>query len=111
MNKQRKIIYQQRREVLDGKDLKDTILSMTRNAIADHVAMAFGEAQALDAAGCREMLRGLEGLYLPKDTFQFTEDDAADKTQQDFTDLFLEAAEKTYEAKERCCLWVPRDSF
>ena len=100
MNKQREIIYQQRREVLDGKDLKDTILSMTRNAIADHVAMAFGEAQALDAAGCREMLRGLEGLYFPKDTFQFTEDDAADKTQQDFTDLFLEAAEKTYEAKE-----------
>ena len=46
------------------------------------------------------MLRGLEGLYFPKDTFQFTEDDAADKTQQDFTDLFLEAAEKTYEAKE-----------
>ena len=100
MNKQREIIYQQRREVLDGKDLKDTILSMTRNAIADHVAMAFGEAQALDAAGCREMLRGLEGLYFPTDTFQFTEDDAADKTQQDFTDLFLEAAEKTYEAKE-----------
>ena len=100
MNKQREIIYQQRREVLDGKDLKDTILNMTRNAIADHVAMAFGEAQALDAAGCREMLRGLEGLYFPKDTFQFTEDDAADKTQQDFTDLFLEAAEKTYEAKE-----------
>ena len=100
MNKQREIIYQQRREVLDGKDLKGTILSMTRNAIADHVAMAFGEAQALDAAGCREMLRGLEGLYFPKDTFQFTEDDAADKTQQDFTDLFLEAAEKTYEAKE-----------
>ena len=100
MNKQREIIYQQRREVLDGKDLKDTILSMTRNAIADHVAMAFGEAQALDAAGCREMLRGLEGLYFPKDTFQFTEDDAADKTQQDFTDLFLEAAEKPYEAKE-----------
>ena len=100
MNKQREIIYQQRQEVLDGKDLKDTILSMTRNAIADHVAMVFGEAQALDAAGCREMLRGLEGLYFPKDTFQFTEDDAADKTQQDFTDLFLEAAEKTYEAKE-----------
>ncbi len=100
MNKQREIIYQQRREVLDGKDLKDTILNMTRTTIANHVAMAFGENQSLDAAGCREMLRGLEGLYFPKDTFQFTEDDAAEKTQQDFTDLFVEAAEKTYEAKE-----------
>ena len=100
MNKQREIIYAQRREVLDGKDLKGTILNMTRTAIADHVAMAFGEAQALDAAGCREMLRGLEGLYFPKDAFQFTEEEAAEKTQQDFTDLFAEAAEKTYEAKE-----------
>ena len=100
MNKQREIIYQQRREVLDGKDLKDTILNMTRTTIANHVAMAFGENQSLDAAGCREMLRGLEGLYFPKDTFQFTEDDAAEKSQQDFTDLFVEAAEKTYEAKE-----------
>ena len=100
MNKQREIIYAQRREVLDGKDLKETILNMTRTAIADHVAMAFGEAQALDAAGCREMLRGLEGLYFPRDAFQFTEEEAAEKTQQDFTDLFVEAAEKTYEAKE-----------
>ena len=66
MNKRREIIYQRRREVLDGKDLKDTILSMTRNAIADHVAMAFGEAQALDAAGRWEMLRGPGGAVLPQ---------------------------------------------
>ena len=100
MNKQREIIYAQRREVLDGKDLKETIQSMTRTVIADHVAMAFGENQALDAAGCREMLRGLEGLYFPAGTFRFTEEEAAEKTQQDFTELFAEAAEKTYEAKE-----------
>ena len=100
MNKQREIIYAQRREVLDGKDLKETIQSMTRTVIADHVAMAFGENQALDAAGCREMLRGLEGLYFPAGAFRFTEEEAAEKTQQDFTELFAEAAEKTYEAKE-----------
>ena len=107
--------------MLDGEDLKDTILSMTRNAIADRVAMAFGEAQdhwTPPAAGrCCAAWRGCTS---PKDTFQFTEDDAADKTQQDFTDLFLEAAEKTYEAKEAgdsarpscgswsgssCCAW------
>ncbi len=84
MNKQREIIYAQRRQVLDGKDIKETVLNMTHTSIANHVALAFGENQALDAAGCREMLRGLEGLYFPKDTFQFTEEEAADKTQQDF---------------------------
>ena len=34
------------------------------------------------------------------DAFQFSEEDAAEKTQQDFTDLFAQAADKTYEAKE-----------
>ena len=100
MNKQREIIYDQRRQVLDGKDIKETILSMMHTTIANHVAMAFGENQALDAAGFREMLRGLEGLYFPKNTFHFTEEDLAEKTAQDFTDLFCQAAEKTYEAKE-----------
>ena len=100
MNKQREIIYDQRRQVLDGKDIKETILSMLRSTISDHVAMAFGENQALDAAGVREMLRGLDGLYFPKGTFHFTEADLAEKTEQDFTDLFCTAAEKTYEAKE-----------
>ncbi len=40
------------------------------------------------------MMLGLEGLYFPKDAFQFTEETRADKTQQDFTDLFLEAAQR-----------------
>ena len=100
MNKQREIIYDQRRQVLDGKDIKETILSMLRSTISNHVAMAFGENQALDAAGFREMLLGLEGLYFPKGTFQFTEEELSEKTAQDFTDLFCEAAEKTYAAKE-----------
>ncbi|SFP03382.1 protein translocase subunit secA [Oscillibacter sp. PC13] len=100
MNKQREIIYQQRREVLDGKDIKETILNMMRTSITNHVAMSFGERQALDLAGCREMMRGLEGMYFAKDLFQFTEDDVVEKNEQDFVDMFCAEAEKTYEAKE-----------
>ena len=100
MNKQREIIYAQRREVLDGKDIKETILHMMHTSIADHVAMAFGEKQSLDAAGYREMMLGLEGIYFPKDAFTLTEEEISEKSQQDFTDMFTAAAEKTYEAKE-----------
>ena len=46
------------------------------------------------------MLRGLEGLYFPKGSFSFTEEELAEKTQNDFAEMFTEAAEKTYEAKE-----------
>jgi len=100
MNKQREIIYAQRRQVLDGKDLKETVLNMMRTSIADHVALAFGEQASLDAAGYREMLRGLEGTYFLPGAVQIPEADIPAKTPEDFTDAFVQAAEATYEAKE-----------
>lgn len=101
MNKQREIIYGQRKQVLDGKDLKEIILGMARSAISDHVAQAFGEQTALDEAGFRDMLAGLEGLYFPKDMFQFSEEELTEKTEQNFTDLFYAEAEKTYDTREQ----------
>jgi preprotein translocase subunit SecA len=100
MNKQREIIYNQRREVLDGKDMRENVLSMTRSVLANDVALAFGEQQALDLSGFQAMVRSLEGLFFPKDTFQLDEDTVAEKTQEDFVEMFCEAAEKTYDAKE-----------
>ena len=100
MNKQREIIYAQRRQVLDGKDLKETVLNMMHTSIADHVALAFGEQTALDAAGYREMLRGLEGTYFLPGAVRIPEADIPSKTQEDFTEAFIQAAEATYAAKE-----------
>ena len=101
MNKQREIIYGQRKQVLDGKDLKEVILNMTRAAIGDHVAHAFGEQTALDEAGFHDMLSGLEGLYFPKGAFQFNEEELSEKTEENFDELFYEAAVKTYDAREQ----------
>ena len=101
MNKQREIIYGQRKQVLDGKDLKEVILNMTRAAIGDHVAHAFGEQTALDEAGFHDMLSGLEGLYFPKGAFQFNEEELSEKTEESFDELFYEAAVKTYDAREQ----------
>ena len=101
MNKQREIIYGQRKQVLDGKDLKDVILNMARAAISDHVAQAFGEQPALDEAGFHDMVAGLEGLYFPKGQFHFTEEELTDKTEQSFNDLFYAEAEKTYDIREQ----------
>ncbi len=100
MNKQREIIYAQRRQVLDGRDLKETVLNMMHTSIADHVALAFGEQSSLDAAGCQEMLRGLEGTYFLPGAVRFAEADIPSKTQEDFINAFIQAAEATYEAKE-----------
>ena len=98
MNKQREIIYGQRRQVLDGKDIQETILTMMRTTIGNEVGMAFGEQTHLDEAGYQELLRALEGQFFPKGAVSIP--DAASLTADELTDRFREAAEKTYAAKE-----------
>ena len=100
MNKQRELIYDQRRQVLDGMDIKDTVLNMMHTSIGNHVSLAFGEHQHLDAAGYREMLRGLEGMYFAKDAVSIPEAEVSQKSQEDFDQAFIAAAEAFYEAKE-----------
>ncbi|WP_295741690.1 preprotein translocase subunit SecA [uncultured Oscillibacter sp.] len=100
MNKQREIIYAQRRQVLDGLDIKDTVLNMMRTSIGNHVSLAFGERQHLDAAGYQEMLRGLEGMYFAKGAVSIPGAEIPGKTQEDFDAAFTAAAENFYEAKE-----------
>ena len=100
MNKQREIIYNQRRQVLDGLDVKNTVMNMMRTSIADHVALSFGENHALDKVGYREMMRGLEGIYFLPSAITLPESEISSKNAEEFTELFIEAAEKTYEAKE-----------
>ncbi len=100
MNKQRELIYSQRRQVLDGMDIKDTVLNMMHTSIGNHVSLAFGEQQHLDAAGYREMLRGLEGMYFAKGAVSIPEAEISQKSQEDFDEAFIAAAEGFYENKE-----------
>ena len=100
MNKQREIIYAQRRQVLDGLDIKDTVLNMMRTSVGNHVALAFGESQHLDATRYHEMLKGMEGIYFARGAVSFSDEEIPVKTQEDFDQAFIAAAEKTYEAKE-----------
>ena len=51
MNKQREIIYGQRKQVLDGMDVKDIIMNMMNGAISDLVHTAFLGSEHLDMAG------------------------------------------------------------
>ena len=100
MNKQREIIYAQRRQVLDGLDIKDTVLNMMRTSIGNHVSLAFGERQSLDGEGYQQMLRGLEGMYFAKGAVSIPAEEVPGKNQEDFDAAFTAAAENFYEAKE-----------
>ena len=101
MNKQREIIYDQRKQVLDGLDVKNIIMNMMNTSISHLVAEYFAENDHLDAASCRELLRQVEGLYFPKFTVRFTDEELKEKTAADVTDAFTAAAAAYYEQKEQ----------
>ena len=101
MNKQREIIYDQRKQVLDGLDVKNIIMNMMNTSISHLVAEYFAENDHLDAASCRELLRQVEGLYVPKFTVRFTDEELKEKTAADVTEAFTAAAAAYYEQKEQ----------
>ncbi len=101
MNKQREIIYGQRKQVLDGMDVKGIIMGMMESAIGHQVRSAFMGQAHLDMAQCRELLRGVEGVYFTKYTVKIDESQLSTLTEDDFIDMFTKAAADFYEKKEQ----------
>ena len=101
MNKQREIIYGQRKQVLDGMDVKGIIMGMMNGAIANLVHNAFVGADHLDMAACRELLRSVEGVYFTKYTVRIDEAQLPSMTAEDFIDLFTQAADRKSVGRER----------
>ena len=100
MNKQREIIYGQRKQVLDGRNLKDTIFGMIRSGISNQVTLHSGEHGKLDEDGMREILGSLEGMYFPRGMVTETPAELAAMGEDELTELFFNAAVTTYERKE-----------
>ena len=101
MNKQREIIYGQRKQVLDGMDVKGIIMGMMESAIGHQVRSAFMGQDHLDMVQCKELLRGVEGVYFTKYTVKIDESQLPTLTEDDFIDMFTKAAADFYEKKEQ----------
>lgn len=100
MNKQREIIYDQRKQVLEGMDVKGIIMNMMSTAIGHQVSSAFGGESHIDEAGMRELLRQVEGLYFPKYAVRFEPERIPQLTAEEVIDAFTAAAADFYEKKE-----------
>ena len=100
MNKQREIIYGQRRQVLEGMDVKDVIMNMMNTSITHLVQNAFSGVHHLDMTSCQELLRQGEGLYFPKYAVRFTQEQLDTMDAQAVIDAFTQAAAAYYQQKE-----------
>jgi len=102
MNQQRKIIYAQRREVLDGALLKDKILEMARDIINESVdEFCSGESPfEWNFEGLRQHFK--EYWLTGDDDFDFkTEQDRSAQDAERIKDMIIARAEELYEHKEK----------
>ena len=101
MNVQRKIIYEQRQQVLDGEDLQRSIHAMIQFVVDEAVHSAFGEQTHLsEPQQLRELLGHFEGVYLPLGSWIVPEADLPKLTREDAQQHLMELMDRVYEKKE-----------
>ena len=101
LNTQRKIIYAQRLQVLEGKDVKDSIMKMIDDTIAHAVHAAIGENHLISLEMVEQARRPFIGIFLRPDDCTFTAEECDDLTAEQLTAELAEQAHKVYDAKEQ----------
>ena len=100
MNVQRKIIYEQRRQVLDGEDLRTNIQSMVHFVVDTALHAAFGEQHHLDGEQFSQLLRQFEGVYFPQGAWVVSEDELQTLTSRDIAQQLLALLARSYQKRE-----------
>ncbi|MDD5016567.1 MAG: preprotein translocase subunit SecA [Eubacteriales bacterium] len=100
MNRQRELIYSQRRMVLTGADVKDNIMDMLQTLIDDIFAVYCPEGvfpEEWDIAGMAEYF---SKVFLPKDFALFKKDEIETLTHETAKEIIRQTAQKLYKLKE-----------
>ena len=97
MNEQREIIYEERRHVLDGDNMRDSIFHMMNDYIENVVDMVVSPDQDYDEWNLAELNLTIRNT-IPME--MITEEDVKDISQKELKHMLKERAAKVYEAKE-----------
>ncbi len=101
MNTQREMIYGQRRQVLDGENLKDMVLNNLRRVIDTTVATVTAEQGGIcNQQELSALLAHMDNIYFPKGSVQFTDDALAAMKPGELEQALYDHALQTYTAKE-----------
>ena len=99
MNRQREIIYTQRRQVLDGEDMHESVWKMVTDSIAQNVAQfTVGDDHThwnLDSLRDYYM-----GWLTDENDLRYTEQELEDADRADITEMLIKRAEKLYAEKQ-----------
>ncbi len=100
MNEQRETIYAERRRVLFGENLKDSILSMIKDIIGRTVDSVIGEDQYPEDWDLMELSEQLN-VFIPFGKIKINTEGSEQITRDKLKENLTEIACKMYEAKEK----------
>ena len=100
MNQQRNLIYDQRRKVLDGEDLSDSVSGMIVDYVSSTIKDGMGGLPIESQSQLTEILKPFEQLFLRRGDIQVPDGELPHLTADHLEDLVLEKADMVYAARE-----------
>ena len=100
MNRQRELIYKQRNDVLDNKDLKNTIWKMVEDYVYGGVDQ-FTSADDANEWNFEGLRAHFMGVLCGEEDFRYTEEELKKLEKDDISELLINRAEKRYEMQEQ----------
>ena len=97
MNEQREIIYEERRRVLDGENMRDSIFHMITDYVENTVDTFISPDQDYDEWELTELNRAINSVVPVK---AVTQEDVKNMNQKELKHMLKERAVKAYEVKE-----------
>ncbi|HHW60383.1 MAG TPA: preprotein translocase subunit SecA [Syntrophomonadaceae bacterium] len=99
INQQREVMYGERKKVLFGEDLQDTIEAMIDDVVDEVVTSFAGEIRYSDGWDLDGLMSYIQQNILPDP--DFTREDLLGKTAHEVKDLLREKTHALYEAREK----------
>ena len=106
MNTQRKVIYGQRSQVLEGEDLQQQVAHMMEVVAERNVNAAFGEQAHISRSDFSTLLSHFDGICFPKGAWSYTDEALSTLTKEQAAADLLSIM-KTYYQKKEAALTSP----
>ena len=101
INKQREIIYKQRSQVLEGEDLRDSMIDMIKSLVSSIVDSHISGIEEDFEEEVEKLIYYMEEVYVPKDSVK--KEDIINFSNEEIKEKFISIGQKIYEEKEEEC--------
>ncbi len=101
MNKQRELIYSQRNTVLNGEDIKDTVIKMIDQTIDSYCSIFLSDDTIHDNWDLKGLREYFLGWITTNEDLRFTPEELGNTSKEEVAESLKEKAHNIYEAREK----------